>query len=323
MKEVCLLHLKAIEYFIAIVDSGSFTAAAERLYISQPALSQHIKKLESKLGAELFDRSKHSAELTAAGRLFLQEGTQLLQNYTQLLHKISLLSKPDKEVVRFGMSPFYCRYFLSALVYNLIKEYPSLEYETLEDFSHKIELSLIKGDLDFCFVSRYPESSLLTYETVFKDPVLLAVPPNSPINNLAVSINGLPSIDLKEIKDEPFIALSPNQKMAIFSQTLFKQIGFTPNVLCEIKNLDALNMLVSTGMGVGLVSSLLINRLEKSIRPRYYHLIPDIEYDYTIAYRKNAKLSPAASKTIEIFRQTFQERKWAPPSMHENDTAQP
>ncbi|WP_071429552.1 LysR family transcriptional regulator [Angelakisella massiliensis] len=299
------MQLKAIEYFIAIVETGSFTKAAEKLFISQPALSQQIKKLEDELGAKLFDRSKHSAELTEVGQLFLQEGKRMIQIYNQLVQRIFELEHPTEEVVRFGISPFYSRYYLPLLLPPLINKYPTLHYEVTENYSAVIEKALIDGKLDFCMVPLLPKNPLLIYEPVYQENILLAVPRDSPINQFAFSANGVDCIDLKVVRDQPFIALKSVQKVSEFSRQLCEQAGFSPTIICETMNWDTLNQLVSTGLGVGFVPDLLINQLEENIRPRYYHLLPNAQRIYTIAYRQGDTLSRSARVMVDVFRKAF------------------
>lgn len=299
------MQLKAIEYFIAIVDAGSFTAAAENLFISQPALSQHIRKLEDEIGVKLFDRSKHSAELTEAGNLFLHEGKRILQIYNQLLHRLSLLEHPAEEVVRFGMSAFYANHFLPDMLSALVKECPTVKYELVEDYSHIVEKAVIKGTLDFCLTPRIPESPLLTYETVYQDSFLLAVPKDSPVNKYAIPADGLPFMELKNTQNEPFISLNSAQKNSELYLQYFKQAGFVPNIICEMKKMDTLHKLISMGLGVGFVSELQINQIEKENRPMYYRILPSNRYEYAIAYRQGEILSPTVKQVIDIFQRAF------------------
>lgn len=301
------MRLKSIEYFITIVETGSFTKAAETLYISQPALSQQIKKLEDHVGAKLFDRSKHSAELSQAGILFLQEGRRIVQIYNQVVQRISQLEHPTEEVIRFGISPFYSRYYLPALLPPLINAHPTLRYEVTENYSFVIEKALIEGKLDFCMVPLLPKNPMLVYEPIYRETILLAVPKDSPVNQFAYSVNGIDYIDLKDVRQEPFIALKPIQKISEYSLHLCEQAGFSPTIICETMNWDTLNKLVSTGLGVGFVPDLLIDQLEEDIRPRYYHLLPDAQRIYTIAYRQGDTLSSSALVMVEVFRQAFRD----------------
>ncbi len=300
------MNFRDIEYFIAIVDAKTFSAAAENLFISQPALSQHIRKLEDELGMPLFDRSKRTVELTETGALFLQEGRQMLQSYRRMQKRIAKLKYPPSETVHFGISPFYSRHYLPLLLPPLISAHPSLKYEVMEDYSYNIERALLDGKLDFCLVPLLPQNPELTYEAVYQETILLAIPKDSDINDLAIPTNtGLPYMDLRNVRNEPFVALRSVQKFTEFTNRIFEQAGFTPNIVCETMNWDALNMMVSSGLGVGFVPNLVIHQLDASIRPRYYRLLPDAQRTYTIAYRRGDSPSGPAQLVLDVFREAF------------------
>lgn len=307
------VQLKLIEAFVTIVECGSFTAAAERLFISQPALSQQIRKLEDTLGVKLFDQRRHASELTPSGELFLQEGKRILQIYNQLLQRLDILENPTLDIIRFGISPFYSRHYLPHLLPPLISKHPSLKYEITENYSYLIEKELIDGHLDFCMVPQQPKNPLLEYEPLHLETIWLAIPRDHPANHYANMVDGVPCMDLRRMKDEPFIALKSVQKFSQYSQKLCEDAGFTPNVVCETMNWDALNRLVATGLGIGFVPDLVINQLDKSIRPHYYQLLPNAQRLYTIAYRQGDHLSPATRIMIDVFRAAFAQISFCPP----------
>ena len=207
--------------------------------------------------------------------------------------------------MRFGISPFYSRYYLPLLLPPLINQYPHLRYEIMENYSSVIERAIIDGKLDFCLVPLLPKNPLLVYEPIYQETILLAVPKDSPVNKSAFSVDHVNYIDLQAVRNVPFIALKSVQKVSEYSKQLCEHAGFTPSILCETMNWDTLNQLVSTGLGVGFVPDLLVNQLEEDIRPCYYHLLPEARRVYTIAYRQGDTLSPSARIMIEVFRREF------------------
>lgn len=300
-----MMQLKSIEYFIEIAEAKSFTKAAEKLYISQPALSQQIRKLENELGAKLFDRNRHTAELTEVGRLFLEEGKRIITIYNDLLAQVFEIEHPEEEVVRFGISPFYSQYYLPQLLPPLISTHPTLKYEVVENYSAVIEQALKEEKLDFCLVPLLPKDPALAYEPIYRETILLAVPKNSHVNDFAFSSGGVNYIDLKNVRNEPFVALKSVQKISAYSRQLCEQAWFTPNVIYETMSWDTLNQMVSNGLGIGFVPDLLVNKLDANESPNYYHLIPRAERIYSIAYKLGHSLSLSARTVIDIFKREF------------------
>jgi LysR family transcriptional regulator, hydrogen peroxide-inducible genes activator len=303
------MQFKCIQYFIMIVKEGSFSSAAEKLHISQPALSQRIKKIEEELNANLFDRSKHRAELTEAGRILYLKGIHILHLYEQITNRISAIGNSSMEVVRFGISPFYSHYYLPVLLPPLLEQHPTLRYEIVEDISITLEEKLLGGNLDFCLVPVFPKNKLLEYEIVYREEILLAVPKNSPVNAYSTPASGFPYMDLSCVKNERFIALKPIQKFSESGIHLCEEFGFTPNVVCETMNWDTLNMLVSTGLGVGFVPNLLTNVISEDKRPNYYRISNNALRAYAIASIPGCTMSVASQIVINSFKNSFRKLK--------------
>lgn len=118
------MYIKTIKYVAAIAQEGSFSKAAEKLYISQPALSKCIKKLEDELNTPLFERKGNILELTAAGEVFVQDASSILQLYEKMLRRIANLANMYEDTVHFGISPFYSKYYLSRILPSLYANHP-------------------------------------------------------------------------------------------------------------------------------------------------------------------------------------------------------
>ena len=97
------MTFKTIEYMLAILEEGGFSRAAQRLYISQPALSQAIRKAEEEIGTPLFVRDTRSIHLTAAGELLVREGRELIKQRDDLVHHLAGMSSSQRETIRFGI----------------------------------------------------------------------------------------------------------------------------------------------------------------------------------------------------------------------------
>ena len=101
-----LMDIKDIRYFIAIAEGRSMSQAAKDLFVSQPALSLIVKKLETEFGTKLFTRKGNSLELTVAGEHLLKKGRQLLEEHESLISDIQSLTAEKKESISFGISSF-------------------------------------------------------------------------------------------------------------------------------------------------------------------------------------------------------------------------
>lgn len=132
------------------------------------------------------------------------------------------------------------------------------------------------------------------------------MPKNHPVNAYITPSPGIPYIDLKLVKNEPFIALKKVQKFTEMSQRLCDNAGFTPKVVYETLNWDTVNMFIASGLGVGFVPEILIKSNDSKNQPNYYRLMSPISSrPYAIAYYKGKKLSAAALTIMDYFKEHF------------------
>lgn len=301
------MNLKGIRYVITIAQERSFTKAAEKLFISQPALSQYIKKLEKELSCPLFERRRgQPLKLTAAGEVFVQDGATMLALHDKVLRRISSIVNRYEDTVHFGISPFYSKYYLPKILPSLYLNYPTIKVEVSEEYSYVLENLLINGQLDFCTIPLYPTNNQLEYEVIHQEEIFLAVPKQHPVNSHITPSPGFSYIDLKLVKNEPFIALKPVQKFSEMSKKLCHEAGFTPNVIFETLNWDTVNMLIAKGMGVGFVPEILVNTSQNNDNPNYYRIaFADATRPYALACRKGSTPSTAAQILMDYFRESF------------------
>lgn len=301
------MDLKAITYVTVIARERSFSKAAEKLFISQPALSQYIKKVEAELNLPLFERQSHPLELTAAGEVFVQDGEVILQLRDRMLRRIHNIANQYGDTVHFGISPFYSKYYLPKVLPRFFADYPKIKVEISEEYSYVMENLLISGQLDFCALPIHPMNPQLTYEVIHQEEIFLAVPKKHPVNALITPSPGFPYIDLRLVKNEPFIGLKSVQKFSEMGRHLCEDAGFAPHILYETLSWDTVNMLIANGLGVGFVPEILIDSDTAHNRPHYYRIAnANATRPYAIVSRKGTVPTPAAQLLMDYFRESFQ-----------------
>lgn len=305
------MNIKAFQYFDATVKNPTLSAAAEELFISQPALSQQIRKIEEEMGAKLFDRAGHSMTLTPAGEVFLSGSRRILQIYESMQREVQLVRSAAQETVRFGISPFYSQHYLPKLLPPFLAQNPQIRVDITEEISSRLEQKLLDGELDFCVLPLYPPNELLEYETIYIEEILLAIPQNHPVNAYAApasEANSFPIIDLSLLKNEPFIGLKKIQKFSRIGLRLCEEAGFSPKIVCETLNWETVHMLIAAGLGIGFIPRILVGSItDPALEPRYYQLPADAHRAYTVAKRPESLLSPSALILIDSIRQSFRQ----------------
>ncbi|RED55753.1 LysR family transcriptional regulator [Cohnella lupini] len=297
------MQLRDIQYALTVAKELSFSKAAQKLSISQPALSQCIKKLEIELQAPLFFRENNTVKLTSAGELFVREGKEIINKSSRLTQEISSLANRREENLRFGISPFYSNHYLPRIIPAFSKQYPSVKLDILEKHSAVLEELILQDEVDFCLIPLPIAHKEIEYQHVYLEQILLAIPKSHELNgNLTPAMSvGLPFIDLRMVRNEPFIFLKMEQKFTPMGHRLCNEAGFTPHIVFETMNWDTVNALVATGMGVGFVPEILIGSTTERQQPTYCRIMAEnTTRSYVAAYKKGRSLSIAAQNFIRI-----------------------
>lgn len=269
------MNLTSFEYVRSIARYGTISKAAEMLYISQPALSQSLAKLESDLGVKLFERHGNRMILTEAGAAFVEEGKTITQASGRLMERIKYISEGKKETIRLGVSRFYGR--LPIILETFIRNHPGVQFEITEGLTMELERLFADGGLDLCIIPSSNFTDKYQARVLFTEELLIAVPPLSNLNQFAEEKNEMLYMDLSKLKDSPFVSLTSNQRVYDLGFKFCSEAGFKPNVLCTVFGYDTLLMLVSMGLGVGFVSSLQKNTLlSMQDPPKCYHIKTDL-----------------------------------------------
>ena len=306
------MQLKDIEYVSAVASEKNFSAAAEKLFISQPALSQAIKRLENELGVVLFNRSTSSVQLSSAGELFLAEGETLLRLSHQLKQHMANLAAQKSGSIRIGISTFYSSYYLARILPAFRSLHPGIRISIVEGKSHELESMAVREEVDFSLIPMpLDQPELVRCHILHQEQILFAIPADSPLRSqLHVSMSmDFPFIDLSCASQEPFIFLHRDQRFYATALRLCQDSGFSPDIVCELTNWDAINALIGSGAGVGFVPELVTQRNLKDVPvPIYCRIVNQlVTRPYVIAYKKERELSPAASDFLEFIQALFKE----------------
>lgn len=302
------MQLRDIQYVVTVAHESSFSKAAQALFISQPALSQSIKRLENELNIRLFIRENNSIRLTAAGKIFVADGIEILRMSNALRTKMSEIINLRDCNLKIGISTFYSNCYLPKILPAFRSQYPSIHLEIIEESSNVLEELASAGKVDFSMIPAPLDNKQLDSQVIYQEQILLALPPNHLLSRQITPAlsSGLPFIDLALVKDEPFIFLKKHQKFTRMGMQLCRQAGFTPNIVFETGNWNTIHSLVATGMGVGFIPEILSETSTTERRPVYYRIMADnTTRPYVIAYKKGAILPAAALNFIEVAKNTF------------------
>jgi DNA-binding transcriptional LysR family regulator len=143
-----MIGQQELQYFMEVARSKHFTRAAERLGLTQPALSHAVARLERSVGHSLFERSKKGASLTAAGQRLFEEGEKLLAHWEALLRSVHEDVSSVGGLVRFGCNSAVAHYTLAKFLPKLLKDHPRLELQLRHGLSRHMTEEVVRGKLE-------------------------------------------------------------------------------------------------------------------------------------------------------------------------------
>lgn len=235
-----------LEYFVRIVEEKSFTKAAEKLFISQPALSKSIRSMEKELGVTLFKRDPRELSLTNEGETVYRFALDVL-NYWQVrtAELMSLLGKV-KGTLRFGLPPSVGSVFFSKILYEYGLKYPQVDLRIFEGTSKKVETMVAADQIDLGVVIEPYENPHMRLKTVYRSEVVLAVSQKHRLAKRDV-------INFIEIKDEPMLIVSKDYMFHDQILAHCKQAGFVPNITFTTSQWDLLLEMAAEDQGITLI----------------------------------------------------------------------
>lgn len=243
------MELRHIRYFLAIAGEGSFTRAAEKVGIGQPPLSLQIKDLEREVGARLFHRHPHGAELTAAGRAFHEQVAQIPQQVELAIRSAQRADRGELGALRIGFTA--SAHFNGALasIGRFSTRYPDVELTLTEGNSAALGAAVSSGMLDLAFLRPWPgmDAGLQT-RLVAEEPLIAALPAKNPLAKKR-------GLRLSDLKGESFIVTPREVGSSVHDAVLdaCRAAGFEARVRQTAPQLGSVVSLIAAGAGVSLV----------------------------------------------------------------------
>ena len=287
------MEFKELESFVTIAKVKSFSKAASQLFLTQPALSNHISKLEKELGITLFERNNKKTELTPAGQLFYVSAIEILNQRENALLKLEKYQGKIEGLLQVATSSVPGQYVLPDILVGFHKIYPYVNYNLHYLSSKEVTDNLVNGDLDFGFVGCEPDNRNLIYEKVQDDPLVVIAPNTPPYSQMQ-------SITFSRLLDEPLLLRKSDSGTRQAFDVAYKQhahLDKQPKILAQMDNNEMIVLCVKAGLGLSIVSSVSI---EDKVRAGFVRVLPlegyDFKHAFYFVYPKKRTLSPMVSR---------------------------
>lgn len=291
------MDFKQLESFVTIAKLKSFSRAADKLFLTQPTISNHIHLLEKELGTILFNRTNKNISLTEAGEVLYEYAISILNKKDQAYFSLNEFKGKIEGILDISSSSIPELYYLTDLIYSFSLKYPGVKYSLMKYDTRQVYDKLISGDIDFGIVGSKRDTHNLEYIEIMEDDIVLVGPTVGPLcTQEAISLEGL--------KDIPFVMREDGSgtRAAVVDYLVSHDMPMTNlNVVAEVENEETIKRLVQLGLGFSFMSKLTI---EREINDGTLRLIPVnggmINRKFYFVYHKKRVLSPL-SETFKNF----------------------
>src|SRR5258708_7576522 len=241
------MEIRQLRAFIAIAESGTFTAGAERVHVTQAAVSMQIRQLESELSAKLFIRAPRNVILTEAGEKLLERARHILREHDSALEEIAELAGAKRGRLRIGSaSAGVTSDLLPRILKDVRKRHPHAEVSVASGTSKALVQQILAGDVDIAFVSLPVEARGIHTERLNEDQLVAVA---SPRHRLARQR----TVSAYALAGERLILGERGGNTRRLIDEFFAQAGVKPTVAMELSRQAAIKRMVEEDMGVGVV----------------------------------------------------------------------
>jgi len=286
------MEIRQIQYFLSIVETGSFSAAADEHYISQSSLSKIIIALEKELEVSLFDRSKRKVFLTEAGEAFLEHARRINVAYKAMVADLNGY-KSDTASFTIAAIPVIAQYGITTYIAQFKDAYPESHF-TLEEIhglnvipaleEHRFDLAITRHN--------YLDLDKFTSLEIHKDKLLVVVSPKNPHATRS-------SISIKELSNDNFIVFDRVTDLHKLIMDECRKAGFEPTIFYSSHRKVSVFGLVGANIGLALIPSKVYD-YHKHPDVLAIPLKEDIECNVVLTYLKNKKLPRSAKLFIDF-----------------------
>ncbi len=301
------LQIDELQAFVAVAEKASFRAAADALFISAPALSRRIERLETALDTRLLERTTRRVTLTAVGRQFLEHARQILDHLDLAAQHITDTAALRKGVVTVACIPSVAQQLLPGALVEFAKLYPDVRVKVADEGAQEVLAQVVGGTADFGLNFMGAQEPGLDFLALCRETYLLAVRPDHPLARRS-------AIAWSELVDEKLISVSRGSGNRLLIDNALSRLSHRPVAFHEVNHVATLIQLVQAGLGVGAVPSLSLNDPSRLGVVGIPLIKPAIHRMLGLISRREQPLSPSAAALYALLRKRGAARPAKPAS---------
>ncbi len=291
------MEMTQLEFFLKVIEQGSFSKAADVVCRTQPAVSIAIRRLEEEIQAPLFDRSQKTPTLTAAGEVVRDYAQKILALRDQARETVDQLRSLRQGCVRIGANESTSLYLLPQLILAFRARYPEVKVELYRHLSERLPAEVLARNVDFGVLAFEPFDRDLESFCVLTDELVLIMNPSHPLARR-------PSITVKELGHESFVAHNMRTGSRNKVTEVFLKQQTPLNITFELDTIETIKRFVQLSIGLAFVPRMCVREeLERGVLVTVP--VEDLSYYRTlwVTSRRNANLSHATEEFLKVLRE--------------------
>jgi DNA-binding transcriptional LysR family regulator len=246
--QVLHVDLVLLRSLLAVADAGTITDAADRIGVSQSALSRRLQQLETDFGAELLVRGRHGVQPTALGRQVVDQGRGIVARYDHLRRAIADNLDLQHGTVHIGGGATVTSFLLPPALAEFLAEHPGIRFHVKEAGSREIAADVRAGDLELGIVTLPVPAHDLDIVQLLVDRIVLVAGPDHPLSRR-------PMVLPDDLEGQPFVAFEPGSAIRQSIDSALAAAGVNVEVVMELRSIPSILKMVATTGSLAFVSS--------------------------------------------------------------------
>ncbi len=309
------MELRQFTYVNKVAECGSFTKAAAALFISQPALSNYINKVEEELGVRLFDRSANPLILTYAGEQYLKRTKGILAQIDDMDREMRDITHHMRGRIRIGFPSERIVYMLPLILAPFKKRFPEIEVIVVSGPGNHLVEQLRGGDVDFVMLPAWNKQKDIAQVEMSKEELVL-VAARGYLKEEHLLDEKQRIVNWRKAAKLPLITLYKGHALRSSVEVLYRNAGIKPDIFMESHSNMLSYRLAAQGLGVAVVPEITLELMKGSMEAEAFHLakIP-VTWEVQALYREGCYIGEAEQALLDITRQVLREHKVTVPAV--------
>lgn len=275
------MDVRSLRYFVEVVQFNGFSRAADSLFVTQPAISRSIKKLEQELGYKLLIREVDGVSLTDEGEILLIHAKQILEQFNQMNKALKEKSGPLEGVLHVGLPPVIASTYFADIILAFSQRYPLVELKIIELGTRKMMDAMLNGDVETAAVMLPLDDERFDLHVFSTDRLMLLVNEQHPLAQRHL-------VKFIELLNEPFIFFSDDFRINELVTSACGLYGKKPIIAGRSSHLDLVTAMVRAGVGITLLPGSMWNKTRTDGVAIIPVIEPVLSYELALATLKNS-----------------------------------